>query len=151
MRARLAARFRDHAKIEVAAPDDLAKRPDASFDLVIMHSVAQYLTPDELDATFVLLRRLLKRRRHVRPRRRAAARRFRRSPTRLALLRFGAAHGFLIAATLGLVRTFFSHYWQLRSALGLTRYGARAMIAKLAAAGLTARRADRTSATIRPA
>ena len=60
VRARIAARFRDHAKIEVAAPDDLAKRPDASFDLIIMHSVAQYLTPDELDATFVSLRRLLK-------------------------------------------------------------------------------------------
>src|SRR5512132_4403079 len=31
VRARIAARFARHPKIEVASPDDLAKRPDASF------------------------------------------------------------------------------------------------------------------------
>jgi hypothetical protein len=58
----------------------------------------------------------------------------------LALLRFGAANGFLIAAFGGLVRTTFSNYWRLRTRVGSTRYGEEEMIDKLAAAGLSARR-----------
>ena len=59
----------------------------------------------------------------------------------LALLRFGAANGFLFAALAGLVRTRLSDYWRLRTRFGLTRYSEAAMIEKLAAAGFTARRA----------
>lgn len=142
VRARVVERFRTQAKIEVATPDDLAKRPDASFDLVIMHSVSQYLTPTELDATFALLRRLLKPDGMLilgdvlQPHTSALT-------DATALLRFGAGNGFLVAAALGLLRTFFSHYWRLRSSLGLTRYAQDKMIGKLAAAGLVARRADK--------
>jgi len=39
------------------------------------------------------------------------------------------------------VRTRLSDYWRLRTRFGLTRYSEAAMIAKLAAAGLVARRA----------
>jgi len=142
VRARIAARFANQTKIEVATPDDLAKRPDASFDLIIMHSVSQYLTPEELDATFALLRRLLNPGGLLilgdvlQPHTSALT-------DALALLWFGARNGFAIAAAFGLLRTFFSHYWRLRSSLGLTRYGEGHMIAKLAAAGLVARHADR--------
>ena len=55
-----------------------------------------------------------------------------------ALLRFGAHNGFFFAAAAGLIRTFLSSYWRLRSRLGLTRYSAAAMIEKLAAAGFDA-------------
>ena len=142
VRARIAARFRTEAKIDVATPEDLARRPDASFDLIIMHSVSQYLTAQELDATFALLRRLLK------PDGRLILGDVLQPHTSaltdaLALLRFGAANGFFLAAALGLMRTFFSNYWRLRSALGLTRYADRHIIGKFAAAGLIARRAER--------
>jgi hypothetical protein len=60
-----------------------------------------------------------------------------------ALLRFAAANGFLIAAFAGLVRTFFSDYWRLRSRIGLTRYSEAEIIARLAALGFTATRAPR--------
>jgi hypothetical protein len=59
----------------------------------------------------------------------------------VALIRFGAANGFLGAALVGLVRTLVSDYWRLRFDLGLSRYGEAAMLAKLAGAGFAARRA----------
>src|SRR5215471_9660163 len=43
VRAGLATRFRANPEIEVHAPDELAQAPDRSLDLVVMHSVAQYL------------------------------------------------------------------------------------------------------------
>ena len=61
----------------------------------------------------------------------------------MALLRLGAANGFLLPAIAGLVRTRLSGYWRLRTELGLTRYGENAMIEKLAAAGFAAERAPR--------
>ena len=60
----------------------------------------------------------------------------------LALLRFARANGFLAAAIAGLARTVLSDYWRLRSRIGLTRYDEDAMVAKLAAAGLSATRVD---------
>src|SRR3981081_1032483 len=54
VRARLAARFGANPRIEVCAPERLAALPDHSVDLVVMHSVAQYLTAQELDAALVV-------------------------------------------------------------------------------------------------
>src|SRR5262249_30028777 len=59
VRAGLAARFAGHAKIRVCSPDEVAALPAGSLDVVVLHSVAQYLTPQELDALLVLFRRLL--------------------------------------------------------------------------------------------
>jgi hypothetical protein len=59
----------------------------------------------------------------------------------LALLRFAFKHGFLRDALIGLVSTALSDYRQLRTRVGLQRYGEKAMIAKLAAAGFNASRA----------
>jgi hypothetical protein len=57
------------------------------------------------------------------------------------LLRFGWQDGFLGAAAVGLVRTFFSDYRRLRSQIGLTRYSEQEMTARLAAAGFAVTRA----------
>jgi len=140
VRARLAARFGANPRIEVCAPERLAALPDHSVDVVIMHSVAQYLTPQELDAVLALFRRLLAPTGSlvlgdvIRPATSALA-------GALALLRFGARHGFFFGALIGLGRTILSPYWRLRSALGLTRYDEATITAKLAAAGFSAQRA----------
>ena len=140
VRARVAARFGREPKIEVCGPERLAGVPDRTVDLVIMHSVAQYLTDAELDAALALFRRLLKSDGLlvlgdvISPATSALT-------DALALLRFGARNGFFVAALIGLGRTVLSPYWRLRSSLGLTRYDAAAVIDKLAAAGFTARRA----------
>jgi len=139
VRARLIRRFGGNHKIEVRAPDEVAGIADRSVDLVVMHSVAQYLTTAELDAAFARLHRLLKPDGQfvlgdvLQPDVPAAT-------DAGALLGFGAAHGFFVAAIWGLARTLFSRYWRLRSSLGLSRYGESDMIAKLAAAGFTAHR-----------
>jgi SAM-dependent methyltransferase len=140
VRARLAARFGANPRIEVCAPERLAALSDHSVDVVIMHSVAQYLTPQELDAALALFRRLLAPAGTlvlgdvIRPGTSALA-------DALALLRFGARHGFFVGALIGLGRTFLSPYWRLRSALGLTRYDEASITARLAAAGFSAKRA----------
>jgi len=60
----------------------------------------------------------------------------------LALLKFASAHGFLKDALYGLASTALSDYRQLRTRVGLQRYGEDEMIEKLAAAGFAASRAQ---------
>jgi len=142
LRQGLATRFCGKGKIRVLAPDDVERVADHSLDLIVLHSVAQYLTPDEFDARLAMFLRLAKPCATVvvsdviPPYIPAAT-------DAVALLRFGAANGFLFAATLGLVRARLSDYWRLRQTLGLTRYSEATMMQKLAAAGFVARRADR--------
>jgi SAM-dependent methyltransferase len=129
-----------HPNIEVRAPEEVAVLPPASLDVVVLHSVAQYLTPQQLDGLMALFRRLLRTDGvlilgDVIPPHVSAL------TDAWALIRFGAANGFLGAALIGLVRTFISDYWRLRSSLGLTRYSEAAMVEKLGAAGFSARRA----------
>jgi SAM-dependent methyltransferase len=141
VRAALVRRFADHPKIKVCAPEDIAAMPARALDAVVLHSVAQYLTPDALDALLATFRRLLHENGvlivgdvvppHVSAFTDAAA-----------LLRFGAANGFLGATLVGFARTLFSNYWRLRSQLGLTRYDEAAMSAKLAGGGFSAHRAS---------
>jgi len=140
--AALRARYASDGRIEAHSPDEIAALPDGSLDVVVMQSVAQYLSPEEADRLFVLFRRLLK-------------------PDGLfmlgdiiqpdvsaireiiTLLRFAAANGFLFAALRGLVRTALSDYPKLRSSLGLTRYSEADMFAKLRRAGFSTSRADK--------
>jgi SAM-dependent methyltransferase len=142
VRAGIAARFAGNAKIRAVAPDDVEHLPEASLDLVVLHSVAQYLTAEELARLLLLFRRLLRADgvlvvSDVIPPAVAA------STDATALLRFGAANGFLLGAVAGLVRTLLSDYWRLRTRYGLSRYGEAAMMEKLAAAGFAAQRAAR--------
>jgi ubiquinone/menaquinone biosynthesis C-methylase UbiE len=139
VRGRLIARFAPNTKIRVRSLDDLRKMDDA-VDLVVMNSVAQYMTPDELDAAFAVVRRLLK------PAGRLVLGDILRPQVGmardvLALLKFARAHGFLKDALYGLASTALSDYRQLRTRIGLQRYRENEMIEKLAKAGFTAVRA----------
>ena len=60
VRGRLIARFAPNMKIRVRSLEDLRKMAEHSVDLVVMNSVAQYMTPAELDSAFATIRRLLK-------------------------------------------------------------------------------------------
>jgi ubiquinone/menaquinone biosynthesis C-methylase UbiE len=140
VRGRLIARFAPNTRIRVRSLDDLRKMEEKSVDLAVMNSVAQYMTPRELDSALAVIRRLLK------PGGRLILGDIMRPEVGmpsdvLALVRFAATHGFLKDALIGLVSTALSDYRQLRSRVGLQRYGEAAMIAKLAAAGFTASRA----------
>ncbi len=137
VRGRLAARFGPNPKIVVRSLDELQQLPDGSVDLAVMNSVAQYMTPAELDRAFALMRRVLKPGGKLvvgdilRPNVGAVT-------DVMALLKLAAKNGFLTDALWGLARTALSDYWQLRQSIGLQRYGQTEMIAKLNAAGLNA-------------
>lgn len=140
VRGRLIARFAPVTKIRVRSLDDLKNMEEQSIDLAIMNSVAQYMTPAELDGAFAVIRRLLK------PGGRLVVGDILQPDAGMmkdvtALLRFAAKHGFLKDAVIGLVRTALSDYRHLRTRVGLQHYGEAEMIGKLAAAGLTASRA----------
>jgi ubiquinone/menaquinone biosynthesis C-methylase UbiE len=141
VRGRLTARFAPNTKIQVRSLEALRQIEEKSVDVAMMNSVAQYMTPAELDAAFGLIRRLLK------PGGRLVLGDILQPDIGmprdvLALLRFGARHGFLRDALLGLISTALSDYRQLRARVGLQRYSEAEVLAKLAACGFTASRAD---------
>src|SRR6201997_762563 len=57
VRGRLIARFAPNTRIRVRSLEDVRKMHERSIDLVIMNSVAQYMTPAELDAALLNIRR----------------------------------------------------------------------------------------------
>jgi SAM-dependent methyltransferase len=140
--AGLTARFAGNPKVDVITPDGLHGLADHTADLIVLHSVAQYLSGAALDDLLAQFRRLLKPDGLlivgdiIPPN---------LSPLAdvLALLRLAWANGFFRAALAGLVRTLTSDYARLRARLGLARYDQAAMLAKLTAAGFSARRASR--------
>lgn len=141
VRGRLIARFAPNTKIRVRALDELRNMEEKSVDLAVMNSVAQYMTAAELDSAFVVIRRLLK------PGGRLVLGDVLRPEVGMArdviaLLRFARTHGFLKDALIGLISTALSDYRQLRSRVGLQRYGEAEMIAKFQAAGFSAVRAQ---------
>jgi SAM-dependent methyltransferase len=140
VRGRLIARFAPDTRIRVRSLEDVRKMHERTIDLVVMNSVAQYMTPEELDSAFLIIRRLLK------PSGRLVIGDILRPEVGMgrdviALLRFAARHGFLRDALIGLISTALSDYRQLRAKVGLTRYSEADFLAKLAAAGFTASRA----------
>src|SRR6201996_3593981 len=60
VRGRLIARFAPDTRIRVRSLEDLKKMTENSVDLAVMNSVAQYMTPAELDTAFATIKRLLK-------------------------------------------------------------------------------------------
>lgn len=142
VRAKLAERFGSDPAISILAPEDVAALPPVSLDLVIVHSLAQYVERAEFARLIASLAEKLA------PGGRlvigdilppglsplADAR---------ALLAFGFEGGFLLPAIAGLARTAFSDYRKIRAELGLQHYAAPDMLAVIEAAGLTARRLDR--------
>jgi SAM-dependent methyltransferase len=140
VRAHLIERFEKMPNIAVVSPDKIAAMPAGSCDLVVFHSVSQYLSREEFDRIAAQFHRLLKPEGVfligdvVPPDVPAIS-------DAWALLRFGAGNGFFLAALTGLVRTVFSDYWQLRTKLGLTRYSEEDMTARLRKLGFTTTRA----------
>jgi SAM-dependent methyltransferase len=142
VRASLTMRYAGHPKIAVITSEQAAAQPPGSFDLIVLHSVAQYLGAAELDRLLAVFRRLLKPDGLfvigdiVPPKLAAPA-------AALTLLRVGAANGFFWAAAFGLMRIFVSDYLRLKNTVGLSHYEEAAMLAKIKAAGFTAQRAPR--------
>ena len=140
--AALKARYGGNGKISVIGPAEAAAMPAASFDLIVLHSVAQYLSGAELDGLLATFRKLLKPDAvlvvgDVVPPRLAAP------AAAISLLRCGAENGFFIAAVLGLIRIAVSDYLRLKSKVGLSHYNEAAMLDKLTRAGYSATRAAR--------
>jgi SAM-dependent methyltransferase len=142
VRARVAARFASEPKIRVIGPDEVERLPAACLDLVVANSLVQYLKRDELAALLAAWRRILKPGGKlviadvIGSRQSALA-------AAIALLRFAAANGFLIAACFGLVRTTFSRYPKLRAELGLARYDESEMLDLLRRSGFSPKRLAR--------
>ncbi|MBN8967220.1 MAG: class I SAM-dependent methyltransferase [Rhizobiales bacterium] len=140
LRARVAARFKANPKIRVLSLREIDDLANGSVDLAVINSVAQYMTPAELDAALIAMHRVLK------PGGRLLLGDILQPDVGAlrdawALLRFGARHGFLIDTVIGLVRTALSDYRRLRQSVGLQRYSEAAIIDRLRAAGFDPRRA----------
>jgi SAM-dependent methyltransferase len=142
VRDRLNERFGKNENIAVLAPDEVADLADGSLDLIVVNSLLQYLSLDELRGLLKLWRSKLK------------------SGGRLvvadvippdlgpitdakALLSFAWQGGFLKSAVLGLARTAFSDYRKIREDIGLAQYSGDEMLDILSDAGFTPERAER--------
>jgi len=139
VRQRLKERFRNDLRITVVAPEEVDALPDASLDLVVVNSLLQYLSLEELRGLLQTWRSKLK------------------PDGRLvladvippdvspltdarALLAFAWKGGFVGKAVAGLVRTALSDYRKIRGELGLSHYGESEMIELLADMGYAAER-----------
>jgi SAM-dependent methyltransferase len=142
VRAALTARYAGNSRISVMTPEQAAAMPAGTFDLIVMHSVAQYLTEAELDRLLGVFHRLVKPDGLViigdivSPQLAAPA-------AAIALLQFGLANGFFWAAVGGLIRILVSDYFRLKKTHGLSHYTQAAMLERLTKAGYAARRAER--------
>jgi len=142
VRERLQAKFGTNERIAVLAPDQVGRIADASLDLIVVNSLLQYLSLDELRGLLKLWRAKLK------------------SGGKLviadvippdvsplmdarALLSFAWHGGFLRSALVGLVRTAFSEYRKIREEIGLSQYAEDEVIDILQDAGFTPERAPR--------
>jgi SAM-dependent methyltransferase len=139
VRERLKTRFRKEVRIEVIAPEELDSVPDGTCDLIVVNSLLQYLTLDELRILLSAWRAKLKPEGTlvladvVPPDVSAIA-------DARALLSFAWTGGFLKSALVGLVRTALSEYRRLRDELGLSQYSEAEIIELMRDSGFTAER-----------
>lgn len=138
----LASRFRKSINISVAAPEDVAALGDGTFDVIIVNSVLQYVTPSHLGPLVAQWRRLLSAEGtlvlgDLIPRDVGAL------TDAAALMQFARANGFLIPAIAGLFKTFFSDYRRKRAELGLLRFDEEEVLDLLKGCGFVARRQSR--------
>lgn len=118
VRARVAERTAGLRNVAVMGPETVEQLPAGGVDVIVVNSVIQYLSRPELERWLAIWRRLLSA--HGRlvigdivPRSVGPA------ADALALLKFARANGFLVAASIGLVRTALSDYRRKRAELGL--------------------------------
>ncbi|MFL5043761.1 MAG: class I SAM-dependent methyltransferase [Xanthobacteraceae bacterium] len=139
VRDKLAARFRDNAKITVRSPEEVAALPPGTVDLIVLNSVAQYLDHTQFAELLALFKRLLAADGRlvvgdvIPPHTSAVG-------AIVALMTLAWRHGFVGPALLGLIRTLFSDYRRLRNRLGLTHYSEAEMLEALSRAGFAAHR-----------
>lgn len=142
VRERLQAKFGRNGRVAILPPEEIAGLADESLDLVVVNSLLQYLSLEDLRALLKLWRTKLK---HggrlviadvippdVSPLTDAKA-----------LLAFAWRGGFLTSALKGLARTAFSDYRRIREEIGLAQYGEDEMIDILRDAGFRVERAAR--------
>lgn len=137
VRAHLQERFAGNPKIAVMSPEEIAALPEQCFDLIVMHSVSQYLDAATFDRLLASFKFLLKRDGRlvigdVVPPKLAPVK------AALSLLRFAAANGFFVDAVIGLVRIALSDY----KPGNLTHYTEAEMLKRLENAGLFAQRSE---------
>jgi SAM-dependent methyltransferase len=142
VRERLEERFGSDPRIAVLAPEEVDGLADASLDLVVVNSLIQYLSLEDLRRLLRLWRAKLK---HdgrlvvadvippdVSPLADAKA-----------LLSFAASGGFLKAALVGLARTALSDYRKVRDELGFAQYDEAEMLEILSEGGFSPERRPR--------
>lgn len=138
VRQRLSERL-EGTGVVILSPEEVTELPEASLDIVLVNSLAQYLVKTELARLLDLFRGKLKGDGRlvladiIPPDVSAAA-------DAAALLAFAGRGGFLTAATLGLARTALSDYRRTRAALGLTHYDEGEMLDLLVQHGFSALR-----------
>jgi SAM-dependent methyltransferase len=142
VRQRLEARFGADPRIAVLAPEEVDAFADSSLDLVVVNSLLQYLSLDDLRRLLRLWRAKLKPDGRL-----VLADVIPHDVSPLAdakaLLSFAASGGFLKAALVGLVRTALSDYRKVRDELGFAQYDEPEMLEILAEAGFVAQRRAR--------
>jgi SAM-dependent methyltransferase len=141
VRDRLRERLGANPKVTILSPDEVSPLAEASLDLIVVNSLLQYLSLDELRGLLKLWKSKLK------------------SDGRLviadvvppglsplvdarALLSFAWQGGFLKSALLGLGRTAFSDYRKIRNEIGLAQYGEAEMLEIFDEAGFRAERSQ---------
>ncbi len=139
VRESMKARFAGNPRIAVLSPEEIAALPQASVDLIVLNSVAQYLKVPELEALLALFRSLLAPGGKlvvgdVIPPNTSAVTEV------MALMKLAWTNGFVLPALAGLMRTAFSDYRSLRTKLGLTHHTEPEILAVLAKAGFDAKR-----------
>ncbi len=142
VRERLQAKFSGNERIEILAPNEVSSLGDASLDLIVVNSLLQYLSLDELRGLLKLWRSKLKSGGtlviadvippDVSP-----------ITDAKALLSFAWHGGFLKSAVVGLAKTAFSEYRKIREEIGLAQYGEDEIVDILQDAGFTPERAPR--------
>ena len=141
-RARLRARHGANPGISVLDEAGLDRLPAGAIDLILVNSVIQYLSREELEALLGRCRAWLAPGGRlvvadvIPPGGSAAA-------DALSLLRTARRHGFLGAALAGLAATLFSDYRRMRQSLGLSTYTPEAFAGLAAQAGFAAAREPR--------
>jgi SAM-dependent methyltransferase len=139
VREHLTRRFAGNRKIKVLDPDAVERLPAGALDLIVVNSVTQYLTADELDRWLAIWRRLLAPGGAliiadvIRPDVGLLA-------DAMALMRYAAANGFVLAALWGVAKTAFSSYRKVRARLGIATYREADIVAKIAAQGFAVER-----------
>ena len=139
IRDKLAERVKAIPAITAESPEQTAATADGAYDLIVVNSLLQYLTIEQLLDLLSLWRRLLK------PDGRLVIADVVPpdvSPVTdaLALLSFAFKGGFVGAALAGIIRTALSDYRKLRNDLGFTTHGEYDFLAMLSRHGFTAER-----------